>query len=225
MARIELQPGLVIGVIQVERRRPRNVKERGVFDRSFRLRVKDVHRVFPFPKLVLIKLVVFFRRDVLLIPRPKRLHGIERPPLDLLFRLSTLDDLAVFVPWQLFRLKVHTDRIAHIVGILFYKPLQAVLIGKVFLRLVTIEFLGEMQSDRRPPFFLFRRLYAECAAAVRLPSHRFFLARAARHDNDFFRHHECRIEADAELADHVLIAKRRVALLRFLELFQKRPRT
>ena len=47
-----------------------NEEQRRVLDRAFRLRVEDLHRVFPLVELILQELVVFLGLDIALVLRP-----------------------------------------------------------------------------------------------------------------------------------------------------------
>ncbi len=222
MAAVKLQPRLIVLLVEIERRVRRNAEQRRIGNRSLRLRMEDLHRVLPLVELVLEELVVLFFLDIGLILRPERLHRVQRADLRLLLRLRVLDGLAVLILRNLLRLELHLDRIAHIVGVFLHEALDLVLIRKVLLSRIARKLLRERDRDGRAALFFLRLFDCIVAVSSRLPFPSLPLARLARYDSHLVRYHERRIEADAELTDHLFVIDALAALLRLLELLEER---
>ena len=134
------------------------------------------------------------------------------------------DGLAVGILWLFLGRKVHGDRVADVVGILLDQALEGHLIGVVFFAAVAVEVTVQMEDDRRPVLRFLAFFEGVFAASRRFPLISLRFAGLTGDDRNRIGDHEGRIEADAELADEVLI--RIAAVLGFLQLFKEgfRPR-
>ena len=172
-------------------------------------------------ELILDELSVFFLGDVILALCPQRLHGVEGFQLNLLDFLRALDDFSLIVTRHLLGLKIHLDWIAHIIRILLYQILEIPGISKVFLRLIPIEFLAESNSDGSTAAFLLAVLQSIRTVTSGFPANCLAGACLAGSDGHLLCHHEGRVEAYAELANHFLVSQLRIVLLCLLQLLKK----
>ena len=221
MAAVELQARLVIRLVEIERCMRRDGQECRILDRAFGLRVEDLHRVLPFVELMLEELVVLFFLDIRLVLRPERLHGVQRARLDLFDLIGALDLLAFLVLRRLLESEVHLDWVADVVAVLLDEALELIIVREVLLCLLAAELLLEVQRDGRAALIELALLNRVGAVGCGLPLPGLLLACLARHDRHVVGHHEGRVEADTELADHLFVGQVLVLLLRLLELFEE----
>ena len=205
MAAVELQARLVIRLVEIERCMRRDGQECRILDRAFGLRVEDLHRVLPLVELMLEELVVLFFLDIRLVLRPERLHGVQRARLDLFDLIGALDLLAFLVLRRLLESEVHLDWVADVVAVLLDEALELIIVREVLLCLLAAELLLEVQRDGRAALIELALLNRVGAVGCGLPLPGLLLACLARHDRHVVGHHEGRVEADTELADHLFV--------------------
>ena len=219
MARIELDARFIVGIVEVERSLARDEQERRVIDSPFDAVVENFHRFFPFIELVLEEFLIFFRFDVRFVACPQGLHGIQRPRFRVFFFRCVFDDLAIGILRFFLGREIHGNRVTDIVGILLDQALEGHLVGVVFFTVIAVEVLAQAEDDRRAVFRFLTFFQAVFTIACGFPFISLFFAGLAGDDGDFIGDHEGRIEADAELADEVLV--RAVCILGFLQFFQE----
>ena len=144
-----------------------------------------VHRIQGVVEVQIV-FVLEFRRGL----GPERLNGVD----DIVFFRFHL--LAVF-PFGLFA-EDHRER--HELAVFAQKR------GDTALFRVFLVFVVDVQGYHGSAVCLLALLHAEFGIAFAAPFHRLlpFLP-AERFDGDLLRHHECRVEAEAEVADYVLV--------------------
>ena len=221
MTGVKLHTRLVISMIQVERSLGRNVQQGGVLYAALCLVVEDLHRLLPLMELILDKLSIFFLANLVLALGPERLHGVEGFQLNLLDFLCALDDFALIVTRHFLCLKIHLNRVAHIVRILLYQILQIPGIGKVLLCLIPVEILAKSNRDGGTAAFLLAILQGIGTVTGRLPANSLASTSLAGSNSNLLCYHESRIEAHAELPNHFLVRQLRIILLCLLQLLQK----
>ena len=135
--------------------------------------------------------------------------------------LSAPSILAVLVLRCLLEGEVHLDRVADVVAVLLDEALELVVVREVLLGFLAAERILEVQRDGRAALRLLALLNGVGAVCIRLPLPGLLLACLARHDRHMVRDHEGRVEADAELADHLFVRQVLVLLFRLLELLKE----
>ena len=101
------------------------------------------------------------------------------------------------------------------------EALELVVVREVLLGFLAAERILEVQRDGRAALRLLALLNGVGAVCIRLPLPGLLLACLARHDRHMVRDHEGRVEADAELADHLFVRQVLVLLFRLLELLKE----
>ena len=174
--------------------------------------MNDRQRVFKVVELLFVEAIVFLVRDVLFRLLPDGDHRVERPILDdrLIFRLvrvlrALLEPLA---------LDIHLDGIADVVGVFPDKSLNGIALKEAGVLLV-FGVLFQLHDDVCTGALALCGLDGIAIRTARLPHKRRVRAVFLRDDRHLVGYHECRVEADAELADDVNIVLLLHLLLEF----------
>ena len=192
VADIEGESALLVRHEEVHRRLLRQEEERLELDSAFAGERDRLGRALVVVREVLVELLVLLRLNVLLRALPEGDHGVQGL---LLTRLTRLLVLVLLVRRHIDR--AEGDGIGDEVGVLLHEVGDAPVIEVLGL------VLAEVQHDRRAEVFA-RGIRDRIAAAhVGLPHERRGRAALLRDDTDLVRHHECRVEADAELTDQL----------------------
>ncbi len=182
---------------------------RSAFDPPFGLERQGLHRRVPVVRDVAVELLVLLVGDLRGRPRPDRLHRVQSDLFDDLL-LGARDRFAVVIALGLADRLLHPDRVGDEVGVALDERLDDLRIGVVVETVLRIGGF-EMQRHRGAAHEAAVVGQGVLPFATRLPTGRVLLAGPPRHHGDLVGHHEGRVEADAELADEVVEALRRVA--------------
>ena len=153
----------------------------------------------------LVELVVLLVCDIGLLARPDGDHGVDGLALHVRFELRLVVIAGIFGFGQLDALfQVHLDGVADVVAVAANEVLQLDG-GQVAaeVRFAVFVVRTDVQDDVRAAVVAFSLADAVAFDAVAFPLERLVAAVCLAHDGDFVGDHECRVEADAELADDV----------------------
>jgi hypothetical protein len=166
-----------VGVVQVEGRLRRDVEERPRVNPPLDVHGEVLEGVVPVVADVLVELAVLVLGDLVLGPRPDRLHRVER-------------------------LALQADGVRHEVRVALDDVLQHRRLGVVLEPVVLV--LGlEVERDAGPGRRSLGRTERVAAVAGGFPAAGLLGARAPRDHRDPVSHHEARVEPDAELPDEL----------------------
>ncbi len=187
---IELYSGLVLSLVEIERRLRRHIKERGVVEASFRLGVDPKERVFPFAGERFVELLVVLVFQLTLGAAPESTGGVD------LFRGARLDRFLLrLIPVALVVGKKDGER--NVVGVLLDDLFESPAIG------VLRAFLVEVKQHGGAGDGTLRRFDIVAGFAIADPAPGLVLPRLAGYHLDFVCNHEGAIEAHAKLTDQV----------------------
>src|SRR6202042_3083634 len=187
---VELDAGLVVGLVEIQGSLGWNVEESSVLKGAFGASVEPEERIFPVSGEGLVELLVVVVGEFGLGALP---HG--RGGVDLLGDAGFNGLLLVGVPFTL--VVSEEDGEGDVVGVLLDDLLEPVPIR------VLCTFFVEVEQDGGSSGGPFGRLYFEASLAVGDPFPRLVFASLARYDFHLVGDHEGGVEAYAELADEV----------------------
>jgi hypothetical protein len=211
-AHVKGRADLVVLVVDVEGALLGQVEERREFGGPFRLVVDGLGRVGKVVGEVLVELVVLLLADLALVLEPDCLARVQR--LD----LRRLDALFLLLGVGLAASHRHHHRVLDEVGVLLDHLAQFPLLQ------ILLPLLLEVEDDVGAAPLLADVLEGVAAVGLRLPADRLVggSAGAAGEDRDLVGNHECRVEADAELADQFRVVLVLAALQQLEELLGPR---
>ena len=187
---VELDAGLVVGLVEIERSLRGDVEERGVLKASFGFGVEPEERIFPIAGDGFVEFLVVFVLELTFRATPESTGDI-----DLLGGAGFDRLLFGFVPLAL--VVGEKDGEGNVVGVLLYDLLQAPAIGVLLAFFVEVQMYGGAGDGA------LRGLDVKAGLAVAGPAPCLIFAGLAGDDLDMVGDHEGAVEADAELADEV----------------------
>ena len=206
-AAVQLQSPLVILRVEIVGRFTGDIQQRLEGNVALHVVVDGAQGLIVVEELVPVEGLILLRGDVLLVPLPDGHHGVQGLHLGVGLVLGCLILLALGV--LVLRLlhgtglgDFHLDGVADVVGILPDQAADLVLF-QIFGILFVLGIGFQRHDDVRAGGILFRFLDGITVRAVGDPLPCLVLAVLLGNDGDRGSHHECRIEANAELADDV----------------------
>ena len=190
VAHVERKPALLLGHEEIHRRLLRNEEQGLELHLPLAGERNRLERLVPVVGEVLVELGVFLRLHILLRPLPERRHRVER------LLLVLLATLAVFLLLVGENVNLaESDRIGDEIGIFLHKFANPPLIEILAL------IVAQVQHHARAVAVADGIGNRVAPTHVGLPLERRVLSALLRHDAHLVRHHERRVEPDAELTD------------------------
>ena len=187
---VELDTGLELGLVEIERRLGGNEEERSVFETSFSFGVNPEEWILGVAGDRLVQLLVSLIGNLVLGPAPEGTRRIH------LFGGARLDGFLFFcVPFAL--VVGEEDGKGDVVGVLLDDFLQAPAVG------VLLAFLIEVEKHRSAGDRPLRGLDVESCLTIADPTPGLLFAGFARQDFNAVGNHECAVEANAKLANQI----------------------